>query len=419
MPCRWTKPAAGLVFCGKGPATVRLERTRIISLRSLFSRFFRPRPRAEVEPASPALPGIARGRVDHVVILDGTMASLREDERTNAGRVFLLLSTGKAQVGRSLYYDEGIPWRGWRRIMDVIEGRGLEEQILRAYGHLASHYREGDRIFLFGYSRGAFAVRSLAGVIAKVGLLRQDTATERNLHLAWRWYQRRGNDEGVRAFRQACCHARAPIRMIGVWDTVKALGLRFPLLWMLTEGRYSFHDPHPVQDLDFAVQALALDETRVVYEPVLWQSQPSGEGPGGAHVEQVWFRGAHADIGGHLGRFDAALPLSNIPLVWMLDRAAQAGLDLPAGWRKRFPCDPAAPMIGTWAGFGAAFLYRRRRRIGRDPSERLHESVPETERLRWRLARQGASGQGVAVQGAAAGDAVSQASEASIPISKG
>nr|WP_283258271.1 DUF2235 domain-containing protein [Pseudomonas sp. GX19020] len=379
----------------------------IIGLRALFSRFFRPRPRAEVEPASPAVPGFARRRVDHVVILDGTMASLRQGERTNAGRVFLLLSTGKAQAGRSLYYDKGIPWRGWKRIMDLVEGRGIEEQILRAYGHLASHYREGDRIFLFGYSRGAFAVRSLAGVIAKVGLLRHEAATERNLHLAWRWYQRRGNDAGLKAFRQASCHARAPIRMIGVWETVKALGLRFPLLWMLTEGRYAFHDPHPVADLDFALQALALDETRVVFDPVLWQGHPGG----GTHIEQVWFRGAHGDIGGHLGNFAAARPLSNIPLVWMLDRAAQAGLELPEGWRRRFPCDPAAPMVGTWRGLGAAFLYRRRRVIGRDPSERLHESVPETERLRWHLARQGAGDQLTTE--------ISQTSEASAPISKG
>ena len=351
-----------------------------------------------------------------MVILDGTMASLRESERSNAGEVFLLLSAGAGRPGarntpgRSLYYDEGIPWRGWRRIMDVVEGRGLEEQILRAYGHLASHYREGDRIFLFGYSRGAFAVRSLAGVIAKVGLLRHEAATERNLHLAWRWYQRRGNDAGVEAFRQAFCHKRAPIRLIGVWDTVMALGLRLPLLWMLSENRYAFHDPHPVQDLDFALQALALDETRAVFAPVLWQSREGST----AHIEQVWFRGAHGDIGGQLGGFSAARPLSNIPLVWMLDRAELAGLELPAGWRKRFPCDPHAPMVGTWRGFGALFLWRRRRRIGMDPSERLHESVPETGRLRWLLARQGAQGQRVVDQGE-----VSQINEASPPISKG
>jgi len=353
--------------------------------------------------------------VDHIIILDGTMASLRKGERTNAGRLFLLLSTGKAQAGRSLYYDEGIPWRGWRRIMDVIEGRGLEEQILRAYGHLASHYREGDRIFLFGYSRGAFAVRSLAGVIAKVGLLRHDAATERNLRLAWRWYQRRGPEPGTEAgtgtFRRRFCHERAPIRMIGVWDTVKALGLRFPLLWMLTEARYAFHDPHPVADLDFALQALALDETRVVYEPVMWQSHPGSQ----TRIEQVWFRGAHGDVGGHLGGYTAARPLSNIPLVWMLDRAAAAGLTLPPGWRSHYPCDPMAPMLGTWQGPGALFLYRRRRKVGRDPSERLHESVPESARLRWRFARQGVAGK---ASYQPPGE-ISQTSEASAPISKG
>ncbi|MER8145814.1 phospholipase effector Tle1 domain-containing protein, partial [Acinetobacter baumannii] len=78
-------------------------------------------------------------------------------------------------------------------------------------------------------------------------------------------------------------------------------------------------------------------------------------------MEQVWFRGAHGDIGGQLGNFDAARPLANIPLVWLLDRAEALGLTLPEGWRARYPCDAGAPMVGTWRSWGKWFLMRRKR----------------------------------------------------------
>ena len=327
----------------------------------------------------PAGKGAARGRVDHVIVLDGTFSSLREGERSNAGRLARLLAEGGLRAGRTLYYEEGMQWQGWRRSMDVVNGVGLDAQIRRAYGHLASHYREGDRIYFFGYSRGAFAVRSLAGVIDRIGLLRHDAATERNVTLAWRHYATDPASPSAQAFARTHCHLEAPIEMVGVWDTVKALGLRLPLLWMFTDRDFAFHNHQLGPSIRHGFHALALDETRVVFEPVLWDCPPGWEG----NIEQVWFRGAHGDIGGQLGDFRAARPLSNIPLVWMLDRAEACGLALPDGWRDRFPCDARAPMVGTWRAFGKAFLWRRRRVVGRDRSERLHDSVPPAERMRW------------------------------------
>lgn len=338
----------------------------------------RPVPVTETEPA--ALPkGKARGRVDHVVVLDGTFSSLRDEELSNAGLAFRLMCEGGRTARRTLYYEEGIRWQGWRRGMEVVQGTGIDGQIARAYGHLASHYREGDRIFLFGYSRGAFAARSLAGVIDRLGLLRHDCATERNVMQAYRHYRLNPDGEAAQAFSRAHCHLEAPIEMVGVWDTVKALGLRFPLLWMLTEKHHAFHNSHLGSSIRHGFHALALDETRAVFEPVLWDCPPGWEG----NVEQVWFRGAHGDIGGQLGAFEQARPLANIPLVWMLDRAEACGLELPEGWRARFPCDPQAPMVGTWMGWGKWFLLRRRRVVGRDRSERLHETVPAPARARW------------------------------------
>ena len=104
-----------------------------------------------------------------------------------------------------------------------------------------------------------------------------------------------------------------------------------------------------------------------MFAPVLWQTNSHNRG----RVQQMWFRGAHGDVGGQLGGFEAARPLANIPLVWMLGRAEACGLPLPMGWRARFPCDVNAPSVGTFRGWGKMFVRRRRRRVGQDPSEAI------------------------------------------------
>lgn len=359
----------------------------------LIRLFRRPEP-AKVELTAPPA-GVQRGSVDHIIVLDGTLASLLPGRDSNAGRAYrLLCERVPGSNRRFLYYEPGLQWENWRDTMDVLQGRGIDRQICRAYGWLASHYRPGDRIYLFGYSRGAFAVRSLAGVIDRVGLLRQEEATERNVALAWRHYQGKPDSRPARLFALRHCHDQTGIEMVGVWDTVKALGVRLPLLWLLTEGRNAFHSHQLGRMVRHGFQALALHETRAVFRPVLWHSSDAGAGAnhvvqGGpdpcGQIEQMWFRGAHGDVGGQLSGYEAARPLANIPLVWMLGRAEACGLNLPPGWRDRFPCDPHAPMVGAWRGFGAAFLLRAPRHVGLDPSERLHPSVLEVEPERWSL----------------------------------
>ena len=127
-----------------------------------------------------------RGRApcDHVILLDGTLGTLEPGRETNIGRIYRLLKTLPASAHLSLYYEAGVQWHMWRDTPDVAMGRGINRQIRRAYGWLATRYRPGDRIFFFGYSRGAYAVRSLAGVIDQVGLLRAEHATARNVQLA-------------------------------------------------------------------------------------------------------------------------------------------------------------------------------------------------------------------------------------------
>ncbi len=303
------------------------------------------------------------------------MSSLAPGYETNAGLAFQLLSLPTPGQRRRLYYEPGLQWEGWASLNGVAQGRGLNRQIRRAYGWLASQYRPGDRIFLLGYSRGAFAVRSLAGVIDQIGLLRHTHATERNVTLAYRHYRSDPQSQTAKMFAQDSCHPSAPIEMVGVWDTVKALGLRLPLLWMLTDRHHAFHSHRLGASIRHGFHALALHETRAVFEPVLWECPEGWQG----NVEQVWFAGAHADVGGQVGAFAAARPLANIPLVWMLDRAETCGLALPQGWRARFPCDPQAPMVGTWRNWGKLFLLRATRVVGRDRSEKLHPSVAERE----------------------------------------
>jgi uncharacterized protein (DUF2235 family) len=339
---------------------------------------------ATIEPAAPPEPGRKRGVVDHVIILDGTLSTLKPGQEGNAGLLFKLLAEGGPRVHRTVYYEPGLQWQGWRYGMDLVQGRGLNRQIRRAYGWLASHYREGDRIYLFGYSRGAFAVRSLAGVIDRVGLLTRENATERAIVQVYRHYRGNPDSPAARAFVAQFCHATAPIRMVGAWDTVKALGIRLPLLWMLTDKKHAFHNHHLGASIQHGFHALALHETRAVFEPVMWESLPGWPG----NVQQMWFRGAHGDIGGMIGHLAESRPLANIPLTWMLERAETVGLALPDGWRDRYPCDATAPMVGTTRGWGMWFLLRRKRRVGRDPSEAIHPSVEAAPRgRRWLFLR--------------------------------
>ena len=310
-----------------------------------------------------------RGPATHVVILDGTLSSLTPQYQTNAGRTYALLRALGAAV--SLYYEPGPQWTDWYAPGPVLTGKGINRQIKRAYGWLASRYRPGDRIFFFGYSRGAYAVRSLAGVIDQVGLLRADCVTELNIQSAYRHYERGPRGDVARDFATALCHQRVEIEMIGVWDTVKSLGLNAPLLWRLSVKQHAFHNHGLSQVVKHGFQALAHDETRVAYAPVLWRSDPGFTG----RVEQVWFPGSHGDVGGQLNGFEAARPLSNISLVWMLSRARDCGLRLPQDALTRYPQDPLAPASGTWRGHGRFLITRGRRVIGADLSERIHGSV--------------------------------------------
>ena len=318
---------------------------------------------------SPAV--ITRGRVDHVIIFDGTMSSLKSGCETNAGLTYKLLSEVAQSKQLSLRYESGVQWQHWHRVMDVVTGKGINRQIRRAYGFLASRYKPGDRIFLLGFSRGAYAARSLAGMIDMVGLLTQDQATVRNIRQIYRHYECDPNSKAAQEFCATRCHKGVEIEMVGVWDTVKALGLRWPVIWRFLKPKNEFHNHHLGHSIRHGFHALAMDETRVAFSPVMWDCPADWQGM----MQQVWFKGCHSDIGGYLGGYDLARPLSNIPLVWMLQKMQGCGVEMPADYLSRFVIDIDAPAVGSFRGWSKLFLWRKKRIIGRGKSETIHSSV--------------------------------------------
>ena len=167
-------------------------------------------------------------RKTHVIILDGTLSSLEPLCQTNAARTYMLCKEMGSAL--SVYYEPGLQWSDWRSALSIATGKGINRQIKRAYGWLSNRYRPGDRVFLFGYSRGAYAVRSLAGAIDRVGLLRAEHAVERNIHTLYRHYECTPDSAAAAAFAKHHCHSTVEIEMIGVWDTVKSLGNNAPWL---------------------------------------------------------------------------------------------------------------------------------------------------------------------------------------------
>ena len=311
----------------------------------------------------------------HVVIIDGTLSRLVEGEETNAGLLYKLLSELLPRTDLLVNYHPGIQGTGFRKWVNIAAGVGINLTICSGYSALSRAYAPGDKILLFGFSRGAFAVRSLAGMIGRIGLLKAEHMTNRRVQRAFRHYENNRNGPKAAAFSRVYCHEDIKIEMVGVWDTVKALGLPYPILTRIAPMATEFHDHRLSPSIVNAFQALALDETRNAYKPILWKFEKDWHG----QVQQLWFPGTHSDIGGNIEGFQPARPLSNIPFRWMLENATMCGLPLPDDWRVRFPTDPAAEMIGAYDGLSKLFIFRTPRKACDTPFDDLHISVEERQ----------------------------------------
>lgn len=232
-------------------------------------------------------------------------------------------------IVQKMYYDPGVGTSGcWlSRKYCGLTGYGLSRNIVEAYQYLISEYEVGDELFLFGFSRGAFTVRSLAGLIRKCGILRSDKIDiVKVIARAFVLYRERSSathPRGIEAtlFRRTYAVSDiTPIRFIGVWDTVGALGnpLRFG---RIPGGRNKFHDTNLSSTVKSSYQALAIDEKRKQFQATLWHRQQHSQNQ---TLEQVWFAGVHSNVGGGY----PCTGLSDIALDWMIGKASHCGLEL-------------------------------------------------------------------------------------------
>ena len=221
-----------------------------------------------------------------------------------------------------VYYDEGVGTGFGDKAIGGITGYGLSKNILQSYRFISHNFQEGDEVFLFGFSRGAFTSRSLAGFINKVGLLAKDDVFY--LPKLYEFYKNGASKEEVAEFYQEKNLHRHNLRikMIGVFDTVGALGIPIGgingLLSRMKVLKLKFHDVSLVPIIDHAVHALAIDERRVPFAPTLWQKPDNSN----ATLEQRWFAGVHSNIGGGYNPDD----LANFALQYMVSKAKECGL---------------------------------------------------------------------------------------------
>lgn len=277
-----------------------------------------------------------------VVLLDGTWS--RAATQTNVERLYRLVAAATPDgVEQVSAYLPGVGVQpGLEHLLGGAFGLGLADLVKQGYQWLANHWRTGDEVWLFGFSRGAYAARSVSGMIHRCGLLRRDVqgqVTGKMVDAAYAFYQRDIGHDDPRAVAFRAQHSTAiDVHFIGVWETVGELGIPGVAAWFpYARKRYRFHDMALSANVRYACQALALDEHRVAFKPTKWTQVPRGDAA--IDVEQRWFVGAHSDVGGGeasdgAGHRPDTLP--DIPLAWMQAKASAAGLAFTA------PFTPAA-----------------------------------------------------------------------------
>jgi hypothetical protein len=324
-----------------------------------------------------------------VLCLDGTGNEVKARGSTHVLRLYemLDLSDPSRQVA---FYDPGVgtfsaagAWtplsRRLTRLLGLAFGFGIKSNLEEAYTFLIDHYRPGDRVFVFGFSRGAFTARGLVGMSYRAGLMRP--GSENLVSYLVRSYTK-GNDwsgddwDVIDRFASTFSHDHdgsrsLPIHFLGLWDSVKALGyLRWDPKWPYTR---SLPNARTIR------HAVSIDERRRPYEEYL--VHPTAK----THLDEVWFAGVHSDVGGgflreRIRRGDPSTwepELGYISLKWMADGALESGLLLaPRAYRKHCTVMPAdVTGIVHRMGWIWALLTYRTRPIPVDAS--LHQSVAD------------------------------------------
>ena len=264
-----------------------------------------------------------------VVCCDGTWNTPEMESPTNVVRLARnLLPRGRDGLPQLLHYDKGVGTGGRiDRIVGGAFGKGLDLNVREAYEFIASNYVEGDEIYLFGFSRGAYTVRSLAGMIGYAGLLGRDQMAL--FAQAYELYREETSPErdGAKAFRSTHGTSVPPITLLGCWDTVGALGIPDKLpgikLDQAFKDRYRWLDSNLGKHVQAALHAVAIDERRKEFEHT-----PMYRGLPEQVLREVWFPGDHGCVGGGVEHKE---PLSRTALEWMLEQIRDLGLGLAVG----------------------------------------------------------------------------------------
>jgi uncharacterized protein (DUF2235 family) len=287
-----------------------------------------------------------------------------------------------APVPQLAYYRQGVG-TGNRidRALGGAIGLGLAANVRDAYAFIANNYEPGDEIFLVGFSRGAYTARTIAGVIRTVGLLRKQQMG--GFMDAWAFHKLKDEE---REARQAEFDAifpnrlrDVPIRCIAVFDTVGAMGVptnRLTWNWHPCKDTYRFHTKVLGDHVQYAFQALAIDEKRPPFEPVVWQQ--SNSAPSNQVLKQMWFAGVHSDIGGGYADHGA----SDVALLWIAAELHQRGLlaiDTAALSDEFDRIKPygAGPLHDSLSFAYKALFRRSTRTICQSATEFLHGSVAQ------------------------------------------
>lgn len=257
-----------------------------------------------------------------IVLSDGTGQEGGQGNNTNIYKLFnMLVDRSPEQI---VFYDRGIG-TGTRKILSMGTGLGFSKNVQDGYRFIFDNYQTGDQIFLLGFSRGAATVRSLSSFIHYFGILPQ--SRPELISKAYNIYKIKNKakrDNQAKAFIVKHHTMWARVKFLGCYDTVAALGIPVPLICELVDRipafRHKFHDFSLSESVEHAYQALALDDERKEFHPVLWDTDIKSY----QTVRQVWFCGMHTDVGGGY----AEQQLSDIPMSWMIKMAEKYGLKI-------------------------------------------------------------------------------------------
>ena len=262
---------------------------------------------------------------------------------TNVRKLYLALTNQASQLK---YYDSGVGTDGTPidHLTGGAMGEGLFQKVQDCYAFLANVYDPGDKILLFGFSRGAFTARSVGGMIAGFGVpsINLDNQTVPSIFAAYRQPDPGKKKTLKDQLTDTYGLQDVTVEMVGVWDTVGSLGIPGIFFNALNQNKYGFLDTtiHPC--IKHGYHAVCIDERRAQFKPTLWTNTDGSALPNNDQVEQVWFPGVHCDVGGSYPESQ----LSDITLSWMMQKAKKHGLAFSPEAEAKYLKPPPANVKG-------------------------------------------------------------------------